>query len=102
MTERVCGPVLGDRAALPDRALGRDHERRTRGVEALVLDKDLDKPVEIEGHFGDEATGRGHIGGVQRAESGVTAEDTEDADALVRAERRSLPVDELLRPRDRG
>ena len=35
-------------------------------------------------------------------EAGVAAEDPEDADPLVAAERRPLPVDRLLRPGDRG
>ncbi len=52
--------------------------------------------------LGDDASPRGDVGREQRREAGVASEDPEDADPLVRAEGRPLPVDELLGPGDRG
>src|SRR5688500_11344967 len=102
MTERVRRPVLGDRAALPYSALRGDDERVPRRIVSLVFDQDLDEAIQVERRFGYEAARRGHVGRVQCAEPGVASEDAEDADALVRAERRALPVDELLGARDRS
>ena len=58
--------------------------------------------VEVEGRLGDEAAGRCHVGRVERGEAAVAAEDPEDPDALVRPERRALPVDGLLGAGDGG
>ena len=58
--------------------------------------------VEVVRRLRDHAARRRHVRRVQRGEPGIPAEDPEDADALVRAERRPLAVDRLLRPGDRG
>ena len=61
-----------------------------------------DGAFEIEGIFGNQAAGGGDVGRVQRGEARVAAEDAENADALVRAERGALARDGFLGAGDGG
>ena len=49
---------LRDRAALPDGALGGDHEGVVAGVQPVIVGQDLDQVVEVEGRLRDQAARR--------------------------------------------
>ena len=68
------------------------------GLFALVLDEQFDQVVQVELVLGDQAAGAGDVGRVEGGEARVAAEDAEDADPLVRAERGPLAVDRVLGP----
>src|SRR5664279_1887032 len=57
--------------------------------------------VQVELVFGDQAAPRRDVGRVKGREARVAAEDAEDADPLVRAQRGPLAVDRILGSRDR-
>ena len=88
--------------AVPDRALGGDDERVVTRVVAVVGGEQRRERVQVVRRLGDDAPRGRDVGRVQRGEPGVATEDAEDADPLVAAERRALPVDGLLGPRDGG
>ena len=67
----------------------------------MVLGQHAGQPGDVVALLGDHAASRGHVGREEGRERGVAAEDPEDPDALVAAERRPLAVDELLGPGDR-
>ena len=100
--ECVGRAVVRDLGALPDRTLGRHDD----GVMARRLDmvggEHGRQPIDVVADLGNDAPGRRDVGGEQGREAGVAAEDPEDADPLVAAERRSLAIDELLGPGDGG
>ena len=102
VAERVGAPDVGHLGALPDRALGRDDEGVVARVRGVVGLEQGGQRVEVVRRLGDDAARRGHVCRVQRREPGVPPEDPEDADPLVAAERRALPVDRLLGAGDRG
>ena len=52
----------------------------------LLFDEQPDELVEIDLVFGDDAADRGGVRGVERRKAGITAEDAENADALVRGD----------------
>ena len=90
--------VFSQGSALPHGPLRRDDEGVPAGVVALVLGQDRGQAIQVEWCLGDEAPSGGDIGGEQRREAAIAPEDPEDADSLVRAKRRPLPVDHLLGP----
>ncbi len=87
---------------LPDGALAGDHEGVAGRVEAAIVGQEVRQGVEVERRLGDDAARARHVGRVPRRVAGVAAEDAEDADPLVAAERRALAVDELLGAGHRG
>ena len=92
--------VLCQLLPFPHGSFRRHDQRVAARVVALVLDEQLAEVVEVEGRLRNQASARSDIAGVERRETGITAEDPEDPDALVRAERRALPVDQVLGARD--
>ena len=87
---------------LRESALRGDHEGVAAGVVAAVLDEDVDEALEVEAVLRDHAPRGGDVGRVQGGEARIAPEDPEDADPLVRSERRPLAIDGVLGPRDGG
>src|SRR5712692_5691057 len=102
MTVGIGFAVFLHGAFLPDGAFGNDDESVVAGVVALVFGKKFGDAVDVERIFGNEAARGGDVGGVQRGEAGIAAEDAEDADAFVRAKSGALAGDEFFRARDGG
>ena len=75
---------------------GGDDERVVDWVQRVVVDEHGAQVVEVERRLREDAARRGDVGRVQRREARIAAEDPEDADALVRAQRRALAVDRSL------
>ena len=85
----------------PYRSFRHDNERIIAGIVPLVLHQKIDGTLEIERIFRNQAPGRSYVGGVESRETGVAAEDAENADPFVGPERGALPGDRVLRARDR-
>src|SRR5713226_4558082 len=102
MTVGIGFAVFLHGAFLRDGAFGNDDESVVAGVVALVFGKKFGDAIDVERIFGNEAASGGDVGGVQRGEAGIAAEDAEDADAFVRAKRGALAGDEFFRARDGG
>src|SRR5229473_8487962 len=102
MTVGIGFAVFLHGAFLPNGAFGNDDESVVAGVVALVFGKKFCDAVDVERIFGNEATRGGDVGGVQRGEAGIAAEDAEDADAFVRAKGSALAGDEFFRACDGG
>ena len=94
-------PTSSRLGALPDRALRRDDDRVVARAQSMVLGQQRGQGIDVVRRLGDHAPGRRHVRREQRREARVAPEDPEHADALMAAERRPLPIDELLRPGDR-
>src|SRR5262249_1796884 len=69
---------------------------------ALLFDEQPDELVEIDLVFGNDAADRGGVRRVERRKAGITAEDAENADALVRGHRGPLALDRVAGAGDRG
>src|ERR1700747_1833754 len=80
----------------PHSAFGSNHQRIVAGIIALDLGEQARQQIEIERIFGNQAARGSHVSGVERREARIAAKDSEDADALVRAERCPLPGYQLL------
>jgi hypothetical protein len=79
--------------ALPLGALAEHDQRIVARVCAFLLDEQPDQLVEIDLVFGDDTADRGDVGRVERREAGIAAEDSENADPLVRADGGPLALD---------
>ena len=93
MAEGVRLAVFPHLIAFPLGAFGKQHQRIAAGIILLVFDQQIDQLVEIDLEFGNAAAHGGDVGGVERRVAGVAAEDAENADAFVRADRGALPLD---------
>src|SRR5882724_2200691 len=94
--------VFLNAAFLPHGAFGDDNESVVAGIVALVVRKEFGDAIDVKRIFGDEAASGSDVGGVKGGEAGVTAENTENADAFVRAESGALASNEFLGASDGG
>src|SRR5580698_2713921 len=94
--------VFVHHAVGPGGSLGNDHQRIIAGIIVLVFHQEFGDAIEIEGNFGDEAARGSDVRRVERGETGIAAENAEDADAFMRAERGALAVDSVFGTRDSG
>ena len=95
MAEGVGFAVFLEFVILPVGAFGKHDQRVIARIAALVGHQQLDQLLEIELVLRNAAAHRGDVGGIERRVAGVAAEDAEDADALVRADRGALALDGL-------
>src|SRR6267378_2059570 len=102
VTVGVGFPIFLDAAFFPYGAFGNDNKSVVAGIVALVVRKEFGDAIDVKGILGDEAASGSDVGGVKGGEAGVTAENAENADAFVRAERGALAGDEFLRASDGG
>ena len=103
MAEGVGLAAFGDVATLGHRALGDGDHGVVRRVAFAVAGQKAGEAVHVEGHLGDDgAVHRREQSGVEARTARVTAEELDDADALVRAQRRAEVGDHLDRARDGG
>src|SRR5580700_729476 len=94
--------VFVHHAVGPGGPLGNDHQRIIAGIIVLVFHQEFGDAIEIEGNFGDEAARGSDIRRVERGETGIAAENAEDADAFMRAKRGALAVDGVFGAGDGG
>jgi len=87
---------------LPVSAFRQHDQRVVARIAALVGHQEIEQLAQIETILGDAAADRAHIGGVERRVAGVTAENAENADALVRADGGALPLDRVHGAADGG
>src|ERR1035438_5832361 len=100
MTVRIHLTELADFLLLPHRSLRYYNERVIARIFSFVFGQKSGDPVQFKRVFGDQASGRRYVGGIESRETGVAAKDSEDADALVRAKSCPLPCYQLLSTRD--
>ena len=94
-------PIFMHRIALPFGAFTEHDQRGVARVGALVLEKQLDELVEIHLVLGDDTADGGCVGGIERRKAGIAAEDAKKANALMRADGSSLPLDRVAGAGDR-
>src|ERR1019366_7979091 len=91
MTVRIHLTELADFLLLPHRSLRYDNERVISRIISFVFGQKSGDPVQFKRVFGDQASGRRYVGGIESREAGVAAKDSENADALVGAKSCPLP-----------
>src|ERR1700719_5052372 len=89
------------RIALPFGAFTEHDQRVVARVGALVLEEQLDELVKIVLVLGDDTADGGCVGGIERRKAGIAAEDAKNANALMRADGSSLPLDRVAGAGDR-
>src|SRR5229473_7768163 len=100
MTVRIHLTELANFLLLPHRAFRYDNERVIARIISFVFGQKSGDPVQFKRVFGDQASGRCYVGGIEGREAGVAAKDSEDADALVGAKSSPLPCYQLLSTSD--
>ena len=103
MTNGVGSPALEGRGPDPVRPLRDRQDRVPRRARALVLQEQLEEPLLVVRHLGDQSPlDAREIRGQKTGLSRVSTEQLDDQEALVRAGGRAQVVDEMNRSRDRG